>query len=266
VSNEGLAMNDLARFDPTGRFSDLAEVYARHRPGYPAEAIDWVLEQCRPGADELLVDVGCGTGISSRLFAERGVRVMGIEPNEAMRQQAVAAGVRPAVEYRPGRAEATGLGDGEAAIVLCAQAFHWFDAPATLTEFHRILRPGGHAALVWNERDESDALTAAYGDAIRLAPEAAKIEGPRTRAGQALLDSPLFSAGRRVDFRYAQPLDEEGLLGRAFSASYVPKQPPLADQIAAALRAVFARFQSEGRVNLRYQTTVYLARREDGST
>jgi SAM-dependent methyltransferase len=252
-------MTELARLNPTERFSKLAELYARHRPDYPDAAIDWLIGECRLGPNDLVADIGCGTGISTRQLAARGLRVVGIDPNEPMRIQAVEAG-GPAVEYRAGRGEATGLSDGEAALVVCAQAFHWFDAPAALAEFHRILRPGGHAALIWNERDESDAMTKAYGAAIRLAPEAAVIEGGRVAAGQPLLDSPLFTAGRRVEFRHGQSLDEEGLLGRAFSASYVPKEPPLADRIAAALRDVFARFQSDGRVNLRYVTAVYLAR------
>jgi SAM-dependent methyltransferase len=257
-------MLDPSRFDPTGRFAGLADAYARHRPGYPDAALDRVVEFAALSRDSLLVDVGSGTGISARLMARRGVRVIGIEPNDDMRRKAAAeplpdGAARP--EYRSGRAEATGLPDGRAAAVLAAQAFHWFDADVALREFHRILRPGGAVALLWNERDESDPFTAAFGDVIRTAPDAAAIEGPRARAGEPLLHHPLFRDAVRETFAGAQVLDEEGVLGRAFSASYAPRKPAAAQAFAVALRNVFATFQREGRVTLHYTTTAYLARR-----
>jgi SAM-dependent methyltransferase len=260
-------MHDISGYNPTGRFSGLADLYARHRPDYPAAALDLIVQRCGLGRDTLLVDVGCGTGISARLFAARGVPVLGVEPNDEMRARAAAtplsAGAAP-VEYRKGRAEATGLPDDAAAAVLAAQAFHWFDALAALREFHRILRPGGWVALVWNERDEADPCTAAYGAVVRSAPDAAAIEVPRSRAGDPLLSSPLFEEAERVAFGHEQELDEEGLLGRAFSASYAPREPAeAAAAFAAALRDVFARYQLQGRVLLRYETTVYLARCRD---
>jgi SAM-dependent methyltransferase len=260
-------MTELSHTNPTGRFSGLQDLYARFRPSYPTAAIDLILRHCGlGGAGAVLVDVGCGTGISSRLFAACGVAVIGIEPNEEMRRRAErepAPAGQPAPVYRAGRAEATGLADGSVAAVLAAQAFHWFDAPAALREFHRILRPGGWAALVWNERDESDPGTAAYGDVIRTAPETDAVEGPRGRAGEALLCSALFENAECVPYRNEQELDEEGILGRAFSASYAPREPAAADAFAHALRAVFARFRRGGTMTLRYETTVYLARRRD---
>jgi SAM-dependent methyltransferase len=260
-------MTDPFAHDPTARFSGLAGLYARHRPGYPAQAVALIMDCCGLGGADLLVDVGCGTGISTRLFAARGVRVLGIEPNDDMRALAEAAAPPPggpALEYRPGRAEATGLPDGVAAAVLAAQSFHWFDAPAALREFHRILRPGGRVALVWNERDEADPCTAAYGAVMRSAPEAADVEVPRSTAGQALLGSHLFEDAECLRFVYRQELDEEGLLGRAFSASYAPRDPAGSGTFADDLRRVFARFQQGGKVALCYETTVYLARRKGG--
>jgi SAM-dependent methyltransferase len=262
-------MSDLSKANPTGRFAGLADLYARCRPGYPDEAIDFIVTRCGLSPAAPLVDVGCGTGISSRLFAARGVPVVGVEPNDEMRARAEAvpppAGGPPPV-YRPGRGEATGLPDGCAAAVLAAQAFHWFDADAALREFHRVLRPGGWAALMWNERDESDPFTAAYGAVIRTAKETAAVEGPRGRAGEPLLHSPLFEGASRTAFRNEQELDEEGLLGRSFSASYAPRDPAEAARFADALRAVFQTWQRGGKAALRYKTAVYLGRRRDAAT
>jgi ubiquinone/menaquinone biosynthesis C-methylase UbiE len=259
-------MHDVSRYRPTERFSGLSDLYSRHRPTYPTAALDFIQARCGLGPGTLLVDVGCGTGISSRLFAARAVPVVGIEPNDDMRAQAEATpppsdGSAP--EYRKGTAEATGLPDGCATAVLAAQAFHWFDAPAALREFRRILRPGGHVALAWYERDEDDACTAAFGAVMRTGPGAGAVEGKRGRSGAALLQNPLFEGGERATFRHEQEMDEEGLLGRAFSASYAPREPAAVAVFTERLREVFAAHQRDGKVTLRYVTSVYLARRRD---
>jgi SAM-dependent methyltransferase len=257
-------MADWSRIDPPGRFTGLAEVYAKCRPGYPVEAVEFIIGRCGLRDSSVLVDVGCGTGISSRLFAVQGLHVIGIEPNAEMR--AVAEAVPPSEgrqgpTYRDGRAEATGLAAGSADAVLAAQAFHWFDPVAALREFHRVLKPCGWVTLLWNERHESDPFTAEYRGVIRTAPDAAAIEMPRSRAGESLLHNPLFRDAERAVFPNAQTLDEEGLLGRAFSASYAPREPAQAAEFAAALRSVFARYERQGEVVLRYETAVYVGRR-----
>ncbi len=255
-------MSDVARFNPTGRFSGLADVYAKHRPNYPEAAVEHIIWQCSLVGDAMLIDVGCGTGISTRQFASHGLQVIGVEPNDAMRARAEAEPGPSTIRYVKGTAEATGLPDGCATTVLAAQAFHWFDAPKALQEFHRILRPGGWVALMWNERDERDACTTAYGAVMRTGPSAAAVEGPRRGAGEALLHSPLFTEAHKVVFHHEQPLDEEGLLGRAFSASYAPREPQAAEVFAARLREVFAHYQENGRIVLRYETSVYCGKRQ----
>src|SRR5262249_8234148 len=162
----------------------------------------------------------------------------------------------PAPAYQDGTAEATGLPDNSTDVVLAAQAFHWFRAEQALPEFHRILRPGGWAALLWNERDEADPFTAAYGAVLRQGADAAQVEPARGRAGEALLPSPLFENGQRVVFRHEQALTMDGLLGRAFSASYAPREPEAAEQAATNLRTLFAAHEHSGRVILRYKTSV----------
>lgn len=255
-------MGHLSRHNPTDRFTGLGSLYARCRPSYPPEAVDRVVRRCGLGPGSVLVDVGAGTGISSRLFGERGVRVIGIEPNADMRARAEAEPTPPGLPapvYRDGRAEATGLPPAIADAVLAAQAFHWFDAPAALAEFHRVLKPRGWVSLWWNERDESDPFTAAFGAVIRSAPDAAAVEIPRSGAGVPLQSSPLFEKAECVRLPNEQRLDEEGLLGRAFSASYAPRGEQ-ATAFAEALKAVFRRFAQQGEVVLHYQTTIYLGK------
>lgn len=81
----------------TERFTGLANVYGQARPTYPQELVRWCLEQT-PNSD-LIVDLGCGTGISTRLFASTGHPVVGIDPNAEMLATARAEGAQ---DYRGG--------------------------------------------------------------------------------------------------------------------------------------------------------------------
>jgi SAM-dependent methyltransferase len=258
-------MSERSRFNPTDRFTGLAEIYARCRPSYPPRAIDYVVDRSGLKEQSVLVDVGCGTGISSRLFAARGMTVIGIEPNAEMRTTAAASETEaadPRVTYLEGRAESTGLPVGIADAVMAAQAFHWFEPESSLRESHRILKSSGWVILLWNERDEQDPFTAAFGDVIRTAPSAAAVEIPRSQAGSELASCPLFREYERVTFGNEQTLDEEGLLGRAFSASYAPREAGAAATWAERLGAVFDQYQREGQVVIRYLTTIHMARRD----
>ncbi len=258
-------MSNLSHLNPTGRFTGRSQAYAKYRPNYPAEAIDYVFARCGLVKGSRLVDIGCGTGISSRLFAARGLDVIGIEPNADMRAAAQSAPVDKAgqrVTYFPGKAEATGLNAESADAVLAAQAFHWFDPELALREFHRLLSPGGWAILMWNERDERDPFTAAYGALIRTAPGATAIENPRHgEAGKPLLASPLFWDGEQVTFPHEQSVHEAGLLGRAFSASYAPSGEDDVRRWSEGLKVLFTEHNRGGKVVIHYETAVYSARR-----
>ena len=72
------------------------------------------------GEKVVIVDVTAGTGILSRLLADRGARVLAVEPNAAMRD---AAAPHPRVQWSEGTAEATGLPDAAVDMVTVAQAF-----------------------------------------------------------------------------------------------------------------------------------------------
>jgi ubiquinone/menaquinone biosynthesis C-methylase UbiE len=258
-------MGDKAKFKPTERFTGLAEIYAQARPTYPQSAIDFIMERCGLDHSSILADIGCGTGISSRLFSLRGLQVIGIEPNDEMREFAAheeATHASPPVRYQKGTAEQTSLPDSCLDALLAAQAFHWFEAEPTLHEFHRILKPTGWAVLMWNERDESDRFTTAYGDVIRAQKETNAVEKQRGRiAGEPLLQSSLFKDARMDKFFNEQIVDEEGLIARACSASYVPKDGPELDQMKDDLRAVFQRFQRNGKVAIKYETLVFTAQK-----
>jgi SAM-dependent methyltransferase len=255
VTTPDAPLHDL---NPTGRFSDRAAEYVKFRPGYPPAAIDAILDGLGDPISLLAADVGAGTGISARLLADRGVRVVAVEPNAEMR---AAAAPHPRVTWHEGTAESTDLDPNSVGLVLCAQSFHWFKQPEALAEFARILRPGGRLALMWNERDRSDPFMTAYRNAIRAAggehPAEMRQFDPRV-----IEKSGLFGPVRLVEMPSSQLLDEAGLIGRAMSASYVPRQGERAEQLVSALRDLQRRHRdTAGAVVLRYITRVWMAER-----
>jgi SAM-dependent methyltransferase len=210
------------------------------------------------------VDVGCGTGISSRQFAGVGLHVVGIEPNDDMRRQAeqinVPAGITPP-EYRIGRAEATGLPDACTDTVLAAQAFHWFNAEPAMLEFLRILKHGGWLALIWNERDRRDPFTKEYGQILGRYSTSVSADASQSDCGGRLLHSSHYTDRERVEFAHCQELDFDGLLGRCLSTSFSPREMQQRERLARDLRELFDRSQSAGEIAMQYVTVVYTGRK-----
>lgn len=114
--------------------------YDRFRPRPPRVLLDVLIRYARVERPVLVVDLGCGTGLSARAWSGLAERVVGVEPNPAM---LAAAEPAEGVEYREAFAHETGLEDGCADIVTCSQSFHWMEPGPTLAEAARILRPGG---------------------------------------------------------------------------------------------------------------------------
>ncbi|MBD2472855.1 class I SAM-dependent methyltransferase [Nostoc sp. FACHB-145] len=246
----------LHTLNPLNRFSDRAADYVKYRPSYPAEAIDIILEGLSPTSQIVVADVGAGTGISSRLLAERGVKVIAIEPNAAMRE---AAEPHALVEFGDGSAERTNLLDKSVDLVTCFQAFHWFNPEASLWEFHRILKPSGRLAVVWNNRAQEDPLTAEYSRLVREASNHHPAES-RMQSVEPLLKTSHFVNLQDYTFVYRQQLDLAGLIGRAMSVSYLPREGTAYEQVITELQNLYQQFRDEQDfVYMFYRTSVHIS-------
>lgn len=227
------------KLSPTTRFDDRAELYAKYRPSYPPEAIDCVLESLGDPANLVAADIGAGTGIVSRLLADRGVNVRALEPNAQMRRVAEQS---ERVHWVEGTAEATGLEDHSVDLIVSGQAWHWFEPNATCKEMPRIARPGGRLALLWYDDLPGNEPSIEYRRIVE--PGAKETFGIHAvEQWEPTLAPPLEGIMcERFEFTYSYRLDLTGLIGRARSASYVPHEGPDADRLVREMTDMHAKF------------------------
>jgi len=245
--------------DATQRFSSRVANYVRFRPGYPTEVLALLRRECGLTPDSVIADIASGTGIFTRMLAENGNRVFGVEPNDEMRR----AGEQFLQNYArftsiAGTAEATTLPDRSVDIVTAAQAAHWFDREKARREFLRILKPGGWTVLVWNERrtDSTPFLRDYEQLLLTYGTDYQEVRHERTTAEIADFFAP--SSFRSSTLEMRQKVDFGGLEGRLLSSSYTPT-PDHAnyEPMLRELRRTFDGHQVNGSVSLDYNTLVY---------
>jgi SAM-dependent methyltransferase len=246
----------------TTRFSNRVEDYVKYRPGYPQGIITFLQNNYGLTSDKLLADIGSGTGISAELFLKAGYRVMGVEPNEAMREKSVEllAGYE-GFRAQDGTAESTGLETGSVEGIIAGQAFHWFDREKTKAEFERILKAGSPVALIWNERKTRSDFEKEY-DAliIKHARDYVQVDHRNIDAKQIDAFFALEPAQLEV-FANQQVFDYEGLQGRLLSSSYMPAlEDEGYEAMIADVKALFENYQKEGTITIHYDTKVYVGK------
>lgn len=191
-----------------GDFTDLAENYARYRPGYSP----FVLEAFRKlgSGGKTCLDAGAGTGIWSRQLAQSGLDVIAVEPNDAMREAGQKQSAGHNITWRKGSAEHTGLIESSCDLACMASSFHWPDFDSAVKEFSRVLKPGGLFMALWNTRAfESNPLLVEIEEYLhRLVPELNRVSSGRSQFCDTLaqrlgdreeFEDVLYLEGRHVE-------------------------------------------------------------------
>lgn len=214
----------------TELFSEKSEAYAKYRPGYPEQALDVILEPFKNQKKVSVVDVGAGTGIASKLLAERGAQVHAIEPNASMIKSAEK---HPNITYHQSSAEEIPLKSNSADLVTSFQAFHWFNFKKSLKEFQRLLKPSGRLSLVWNYWDTQAPFTSSYATLMnqssaqnpdRVNPYAGwsgKLKELRVRLLWKFQYLPFYKNVTHHNFKLVDETDLQDLIGCARSQSYI---------------------------------------------
>jgi SAM-dependent methyltransferase len=235
-------------------FELVADAYERARPGYPPEAVAWIVERLDLREGRTVLDLGAGTGKLTRALLKTGAHVIAVEPGDAMRGELEQAA--PGAEVRRGSAEDIPLAEGSVDAITVGQAFHWFRHDEAIPELHRVVRRGGGVALVWNLRDKDAPLHREIGELI--APFFPPDRPDPEESGRRLGESELFGPLEERRFRFAQELDADMLAERIASVSFVAAAPLDARrELDLRLRRVAESLG--GRVAFPYLTAAYVS-------
>lgn len=242
------APDDLAR-----SFGAVAEAYDRGRPGYPPQAVAWLMG----GEAKIVLELGAGTGKLTRELVDQGHAVFATEPDEAM--LALLRERVPEVSAKVATAEEIPANDRSVDVVVVAQAFHWFDHERALPEIARVLRADGHVALVWNFFDQRIPWVR------RLVNVVGEHSATSNSASEALEGHELFEPVERTTFAFWQDVNRDTLVDIVASRSYVASLPEAERE--AKLDAVRALYDEYGRghdgMQLPYVTECFRAKVKD---
>jgi len=233
-------------------FPRTVEAYRRGRPEYPPAAIEFLARRLALGPGRLVVDLAAGTGKLTRPLLATGSDVVAVEPVAEMRA-ALPDGAR-ALE---GSAEAIPLPAAGADAVTVGQAFHWFDGDSALAEIHRVLRPGGALALVWNRHLTDDRVNQAIEKLIEPHRGDTPAHGTDTWR-RAFERTVLFGPLEERTFPNEQELDSDRLADRVGSISFIAVlEDAEREQLLSSVRAL----AGDGRVTVRYRAEVQVCDR-----
>ncbi len=218
--------------EPARSFGGVAEAYDRGRPTYPREAAVWLT------SDQPLtvLELGAGTGKLTGQLVALGHDVHATDPDAQM--LALLEKNLPGVRATRAPAEEIPAGDSSFDVVVCGQAFHWFDLDRALPEIARVLKPRGRLSLVWNQRDERIPWVRRLGAIIGTQDQ---LRDP----AEKLVESQLFGDVEDASFKFWQVVDRDSIRDLVLSRSNVAVLS--ADEQDAKLAEVLAFYDEYGR-------------------
>ena len=201
-------------------FGEVAQEYNRLRSGPSREALDWLV----PERASDVLELGAGTGILTRLLAERVAHVRAVEPDDRMR--AVLAAAEVSVDVVGGNAEKIPAAASSVDVVIAQSAWHWVDEERAVPEVARVLRPDGRLSLVWTGPDRSvDWMRSLWAGGIIFSPEEqTDVDNRRRRRHLVNVDvggdSP-FLEPEKMLFQWTRPMTKKDLVALATTYSAV---------------------------------------------
>ncbi len=239
-------MSDLPA-DPARSFGAVADAYERARPGYPAEAAEWLT-----GSGRRVLELGAGTGKLTEQLLALDHQVVASDPSEPMLRKLTAR--LPGAPTALAAAEAIPLPGRSVDAVVSGQAFHWFDLDRALPEIARVLRPGGEIALVWNLRDERIPWVRRLGALIGTPDQ-------QNDPTNALIGSRLFGYVETRTFRFWHRLDRTSLRDLVSSRSNVAVMTQTQrDRVLEKVDALYAEYgRGPDGMLMPYETHCYKA-------
>lgn len=242
------------------------DYYQKNRPSYPQEILSILKNRYGVHESQYVADVACGSGLFSKLMLKNHFEVIGVEPDEQMRDRAIQRlGKYEHFQLIEGTAASTGLPDNCVDMITVAQAFHWFDTPQTVKEFCRILKPGGLILLLWNERKTDHDLF--HQEYESLLWDYA-VDYDRSLHRSYPMDRikhlfPSFSL-RCHKLRNSQEMNLQSLMGRLESAHYCPPlEHPSYLPLMEGVKELYQSYKENGKIRLEHQCKIYFLHQEN---
>ena len=202
--------------------------------GRPIPPTRW--RGCSTANAKIVLELGAGTGKLTREMVDQGHAVFATEKDPAM--LAILQERVPEVSAKVAGAEEIPANDRSVDVVIAAQAFHWFDHELAIPEMARVLRPGGHVALVWNFFDKR----------IPWVRKLLDVMGEQMHSSgsqEVLAGHELFEEVESQTFAFWQDVDRDTLVDIVASRSYIASLPEAERE--AKLDAVRALYDDYGR-------------------
>lgn len=178
---------------------DIAQAFQQYRPPIPEIVAECLVRELSLKPDDIVVDLGCGTGHFSRLLARQGLQVIGADINRDMLAQALAAQDNAIRYVLAGSKELRTLPYRVGAVSIC-RAFFSMDKARTLTDLDPIVAAGGGIALIEepNFFERHEPWQRLMGDLLaKWIPGIKEYHAPTMKTEDALAASP-FSSWREI--------------------------------------------------------------------
>lgn len=129
-------------------FAGTAKYYAKYRPNIPVEVIDYLRQKFNLDGSGVLLDIGCGTGISTRAFAPLFKKTIAFDPSQEMLDEAISAHNPPNIEWRLCSDRNLDLGNEKIKLAIAVRSFHWLDQDSFLRYLSKHLADDGGIAII----------------------------------------------------------------------------------------------------------------------
>ncbi len=241
------------------RFLGFADIYENSRPKVPQYPVDVI---CRylGRKPKLVVDMGCGTGLSSEIWQEVSDKIIGIEPSDDMRSIAEKK-ANSKMSFINAFSDCTGLEDSCADAVVCSQSFHWMEPKSTLKEVDRILKSSGVFAVIdcdWppvSKWEAEKAYMQLYSKVMEIESQVPEIKDsftryPKDKHLENIIQSGYFTYARELLFCNTESCTKERfcniILSQGSTQAILKKYPELIEkQLSEFYGVINSCFDSE---------------------